>query len=81
MTLRRYTPRDLDNFCLRMLDICSKVRRISREASQHRLSGLSLNDKKALESVARLEEWACKAETQLAVRLARVEGTRLARQE
>jgi hypothetical protein len=80
MTLKRYSSQDLDKLCLRTLDICSKIRALSREARDQEIAYVPLNDKKALEWLAALEGWLPKAEADLGVRIAKARGKRLARE-
>jgi hypothetical protein len=63
MTLEPYNPERLDALALRMLDICAKLRGAAQIARDEQLASLSLHDRKALEWLARLEEWAIAAES------------------
>jgi hypothetical protein len=62
MTLKPYTPDRLDQLALRLLDLASRVRDISRACRDEGLNQLELHDRKALEHLDRVEEWLYKAE-------------------
>ncbi len=78
MTLQPYSPDQLDQLTLRMLDVCSRLRDMARHARGESVSEFQLHDKKALEWIDRLEEWSQKAEAALKVALMRERGARRA---
>lgn len=65
MTLKRYSPDDLDTFALRLLDLATIFREMSRRSREEQLPAMPLNDKKAQEWCARLEHWAVRAQAEL----------------
>jgi len=79
MTLNAYSPDSLDELSLRVLDICVVLRRMAGSLRSDELDELTLNDKKALEWLGRLEEWALKAERELEVNLLKQRGAKAAR--
>lgn len=78
MTREAYTPESLDELALRLLDLCARVRGMAQRGRAQQLPELPLHDKKALEWIERLEQWAHKAETDLELRLIRERGARRA---
>lgn len=78
MTLEAYTPERLDELALRTLDVCSRLRIMARRSRDAELATFSLHDKKALEWLARLEEWAQKTESDLEVQVLKARGQRKA---
>ena len=78
MTLEAYTPERLDELALRTLDVCSRLRIIARRSREAELATFALHDKKALEWLARLEEWAHKTEADLEVQVLKSRGQRKA---
>jgi hypothetical protein len=65
MTLKRYSPDDLDAFALRLLDVAAILREMSRRSRDEDLPAMPLNDKKAQEWCAKLEHWAVRAHAEL----------------
>ena len=78
MTLVPYKPDRLDEVALRLLDLCSQLRGMARQARNEKLEEFPLHDKKALEWLSRLEDWARKSETDFELALVRNRGTRRA---
>jgi len=62
MVLEPYTPDQLDQIALRVLDVCTQIRDIARRSREQRLEQIPLHDKKALEWLGKLEEWAAKSQ-------------------
>ena len=62
MVLEPYTPDQLDQIALRVLDVCTQIRDIARRSREQRLERIPLHDKKALEWLGKLEEWAAKSQ-------------------
>ncbi len=63
MTLEPYTREKLDELTLRMLDLTAKVRQMAEIAAASNAAGsgdgpLPLHDRKALQWLASLEDWA-----------------------
>jgi hypothetical protein len=78
MTLEPYGPERLDELTLRLLDVCSKLRGMARRSRDEQLGAVALHDKKALDWIARLEEWAHKTEADLEVQVLKTRGQRKA---
>jgi hypothetical protein len=78
MTLEAYSPERLDELALRALDVCCRLRRMAQRSRREELGIVSLHDKKALEWLAKLEEWADKTEADLEVQVLRSRGQRKA---
>jgi len=78
MTLEHYTPDRLDQLALRLLDVCSQVRDMAERAREQQLEPFPLHDKKALEWLVRLEEWAQKSAADFELALVRNRGARRA---
>jgi hypothetical protein len=78
MTLDPYTPDRLDELALRVLDVCSQLRLMARRARDEHLPEFALHYKKALEWLAKLEEWAQKSGADFELTLVRNRGTQRA---
>lgn len=65
MTLEAYDPDQLDQLALRTLDLTAELRRMAVFCRKHGISSCPLHDKKALEWVARLEDWTHKTSARL----------------
>jgi hypothetical protein len=65
MTLEAYDPDRLDALSLRVLDVCGRLRHVARVSREEELPPIALNDRKALEVLARLEEWVYRVEAEL----------------
>jgi hypothetical protein len=78
MTLEPYGPERLDELALRLLDVCAKLRGMARRSRDEQLGAILLHDKKALDWIARLEEWAHKTEADLEVQVLKARGQRKA---
>lgn len=79
MTLEPYTPQRIDQLALRVFDCAAALRAIATQARQEEVEPLDLHDKKALEYLARLEDWIHKAEGTLQVNVRRAQGKRRAK--
>ncbi len=68
MTLEPYNAEKLDRLVLRLGDISAEMRRIGRVAAELPDVPLALHDRKALEWIGQLEQWAaeCRARAELA---------------
>ncbi|HEY1784860.1 MAG TPA: hypothetical protein VGG30_04895 [Pirellulales bacterium] len=78
MTRQAYTPDRLDQLSLRVLDVCSRLRNMALRVRSESVDEFLLHDKKALEWLAHLEEWAQKSEADIELALLRQRGTRRA---
>jgi hypothetical protein len=58
MTLETYSPERLDRLALRVLDVACSLRQMAADSRENVLDELPLHDKKALEWLTRLEDWA-----------------------
>jgi hypothetical protein len=79
MTLVPYDPDRLDALSLRTLDLCARLRNLARTSREEQLPTVDLHDRKALEWLEKLEEWAISAEAELHRRVQLAKGTRLAK--
>jgi hypothetical protein len=57
MTLRAYDSHELDRLALRVLDVASRLRFIAEKCRDNDVPNFELHDKKALDWIARLEQW------------------------
>ncbi|HTU24318.1 MAG TPA: hypothetical protein VMF30_02900 [Pirellulales bacterium] len=80
MTLHPYTPERLDQLALRVFDVCSRLRGMAIRVRGEAIEEFQLHDKKALEWLAHLEEWAQKSEHDIELALHRKRGSRRARE-
>ncbi len=78
MTLEPYDPQRLDQFTLRVLDLCVRLRKLAQRSREEQITHLPLHDKKALEWIDKLEEWAHKAEADLELTVLKNRGARRA---
>jgi hypothetical protein len=69
MTLETYNPHQLDQLALRLLDVASIVRQMANHSREYGIADLALHDKKALEWVTKLEQWARRTQADLEVRI------------
>lgn len=58
MTLQTYSIERIDELALRMLDLSALMRQISNQCRENDMDSFPLHDKKALEWLAQLEQWA-----------------------
>lgn len=63
MTLETYNVERLDRLALRVVDIAAEIRRIGRIAGELPETPLALHDRKALEWIGQLEQWAAECRT------------------
>ena len=61
MTLNHYTPQQLDECALRLLDIAALLRSIAQESRKNGIEEIPIHDKKALIWLENLEMWAKKS--------------------
>ena len=57
MTLRQYTPEDIDSVALRMIDIAAALRLMGKQAQEKGMCLIELHDKKLLEWLENIEHW------------------------
>jgi hypothetical protein len=62
LAISPYTPEQLDQVALRLLDICAKLRSIAQESRSQGSAEIPVHDKKALEWIGKLEQWAAKSQ-------------------
>ena len=79
MTLETYNSDDLDALSLRLVDLFARLRAMARKSRDEQLPPITLHDRKALEWVAKLEEWLDRVETDFDHELIKNRGKRLAR--
>lgn len=80
MTLEAYDSDRLDALALRTLDLCARLRNLARTSREEQLPAVELHDRKALEWLEKLEEWAIGAEAELHRRVQLGRGARHAAQ-
>jgi hypothetical protein len=78
MTLEPYNQQRIDQLSLRVFDIATTLRNMARMARNNDLSQFDLHDKKALEWLAKLEDWAHKSQGALELAAHRSRGARRA---
>lgn len=78
MTLEPYTPQHLDELALRALDLTSSLRKMAISMRSEEVPSFVVHDRKALEWIAKLEEWCQKTEAGLEVAVRRNRGARRA---
>jgi hypothetical protein len=78
MTLEPYTPQQLDDLALRALDLTSMLRTMAISMRTEEVDSFVVHDRKALEWIAKLEEWCQKTEAGLEVAVRRNRGARRA---
>jgi hypothetical protein len=78
MTLEAYSPERLDALALRVLDLCVHLRAAARTCREHDLAAVELHDRKALEWLEKLEQWAIGTEAELFRRAKIAQGARAA---
>jgi len=73
MTLQTYSPEQLDELALRMLDLAALLRQVAQSARQHEIPSLPIHDKKALDWFAKLESWGrrCQSDMELTLHSAK----------
>jgi hypothetical protein len=69
MTLQTYSPQQLDQFALRLLDLAAIIRQMAHHSREYGIADLALHDKKALEWCVKMERWAHKTQADLEVRI------------
>lgn len=80
MTREAYEPERLDALALRLLDLCGQVRRLAVAARTAEIPAVELHDRKALEWIEKLEQWAVGAESDLDRQVKRAAAANRARQ-
>jgi len=65
MTLEAYSPERLDALALRVLDLCVHLRSAARTCREEHLPAVELHDRKALEWLEKLEQWALSTDAEL----------------
>ena len=78
MTLQAYSPEQLDELALRMLDVCAQLRGAARICREEGLPAVELHDRKALEWLENLEKWAYSTDAELHRRVQLARATRRA---
>jgi hypothetical protein len=78
MTLKPYNADELDQLALRILDVSCQLRQISIAKRDTPELELAVHEKKALEWLAHLEQWAADARARLDMATIRHRGVRLA---
>lgn len=76
MTREPYHPDRLDELALRLLDVSAQLRAMARRSREEQLEAVAMHDKKALEWITRLEQWALKAAGDLELQVHRQSGQR-----
>jgi hypothetical protein len=79
MTLETFNSERLDALSLRVLDIAVLLRQMARRADEADLGALTLHEKKALEWLGHLEDWAHDATARLELAALKQRGAKKAR--
>ncbi|MGE0607536.1 MAG: hypothetical protein AB7O62_10610 [Pirellulales bacterium] len=58
MTLQTYSVERMDELAMRMFDVAATLRQTALLCRENDMEGFPLHDKKALEWIAQLEQWA-----------------------
>jgi hypothetical protein len=69
MTLTPYSPEQIDQLALRLLDVAGMLRQMANRCRENDLEGYTLHDKKALEWCAALQRWAHKSAADLEMQI------------
>jgi hypothetical protein len=80
MTLEPYDPERLDRMCLRVFDLCARLRTLARQSRDQQLAPIELHDRKALEWLDNFEEWLFRAEGAMTRSMHKTRGERRARE-
>jgi hypothetical protein len=67
MTLLKYQSRDLDDLALRVVDLASSLREMSKTCEENEILEIPMHSKKALDWLDNLEQWARKCQNDLAI--------------
>lgn len=78
MTLKPYSADELDQLALRILDVCCQLRQMSVVKRDTPELQLAMHEKKALEWLTHLEQWAADARARLEMAMIRQRGARAA---
>ena len=78
MTLKPYNADELDQLALRILDVSCQLRQMSIAKRDTPGLELAVHEKKALEWLAHLEQWAADARARLEMATIRQRGAKLA---
>jgi hypothetical protein len=78
MTLIPYDAERLDQLALRLLDLAAVLRRMGSTSRDHELDQYKMHDKKALEWLSQLEEWAQRGAGDMEVEVVRQKARRRA---
>jgi hypothetical protein len=79
MTLVPYDPDRLDKMALRVLDLCSRIRKLANQCREEQLPPVELHDRKTVEWLEKLEDWLYRAEAEVNRRAHKHQGERRAR--
>ncbi|MBX9791690.1 MAG: hypothetical protein K2Y37_22435 [Pirellulales bacterium] len=78
MTLEAYNQQRIDELSLRVLEVATSLRNMARLVHENGLQRVAMHDKKALEWLAKLEDWALKSQAALELAAHRTRGARRA---
>lgn len=78
MTLKPYSADMLDQFALRVLDLVSIVRDMSRLSREYEITDFAVHDKKPNEWLHNLERWLRKSQTELEIKAVEAKARRRA---
>jgi len=79
MTLQPYSPEELDQFALRLLDLAAIMRNMASLARENGIDDLALHDKKAQEWCVKLAQWSHKVQADLEMRVVQTRAERRAK--
>lgn len=74
MTLEAYDADQLDQLALRVFDLAAVLRKMAETQRKKSLGEFLLHDKKAVEWIARLEQWARRADAEMQMQQIRVQA-------
>jgi len=75
MTLEPYDAEQLDQLALRLFDVTAILRKMAENQRQEAVEEFLLHDKKALEWIDRLEQWARRAEADMQMQILKSQAT------
>jgi len=79
MTLQPYQPDELDVLALRLFDLTATLRRMAKRCRDEKIKRFDLHDRKLLEMLGKIEEWAHDAEARLEMEIIRQHGAQRAK--
>ncbi len=78
MTLQPYSPEQLDQFSLQLLELAAIVRQVATRSREHGIADLAIHDKKAQEWCGKLEHWVHKIQAEMEMKIVQARAERRA---